>query len=61
MRECCRCKITMTEKCRVDSIGKIRLIKEEDISQTVTSYVDAAVCPKCGHVELYVENPVNFG
>ncbi|MGL4760381.1 MAG: hypothetical protein ACRC6T_10975 [Sarcina sp.] len=60
MRKCCRCNIAMTEKCRIDNIGKIRLIKEEDISQTVTSYVDAAVCPSCGKVELYVENSTNF-
>ena len=59
MRICERCKTQMTEGYSAGSNG-LRITKEGFRNQAPVAELKCAVCPKCGKVEFYIDDPVKL-
>lgn len=63
IRKCTACQSDMVEDCEVHVKGAMYGLKIKIpgwLFSKVSAEAKAAVCPRCGHVELYVENPGDF-
>lgn len=58
MRKCIRCEVEMTENfdVKVEGAAYGLQITKPGIFKKNLGKVHAAICPKCGYVELYVED-----
>ena len=60
MRKCIRCGAEMTEGCGVrqsDSACGVIITESEKFFAKAIGRLKAAVCPECGEVSMYIENP----
>ena len=59
MRKCLRCEIEMVEDLAVMvSNGGYGIdVREKGMFKSSIEKIKCAVCPECGYVETYIENP----
>jgi len=60
MRKCIRCGQNMIEGCALrqsDSACGIVIMDSEKLFAKTVGKLKAAVCPACGEVSIYIENP----
>ena len=60
MRKCIRCGADMVENCAVrqsDNACGIVIMESDKLFAKTVGKPKAAVCPVCGEVTLYIENP----
>lgn len=60
MRKCLRCKADMTENCdiKVEGAGYgVVVAKSERVFADRVGKPKVAVCPECGEISIYIENP----
>ena len=64
MRKCIRCEAAMVEDLKIMSnpgvTGGCDLeIRETGMFKGVLGKIVCAVCPECGYIETYIDNPEN--
>ena len=62
MRKCLRCEATMVEdlSVMVSNGGYGVDVREKGMFKGSLGRIKCAVCPECGYIETYIENPVNI-
>lgn len=63
---CPKCNVLMVEA-DIDSLGLLRIYKKTDkkaglfgVKTNVMTTINKSVCPKCGYIEFYAEEPQKF-
>ena len=62
MRKCLRCEATMVEdlSVMVSNGGYGVDVREKGMFKGSLGRIKCAVCPECGYIETYIENPVTI-
>ncbi len=56
MRKCLRCETEMIENLKIAEPNKLVGIQlKEKLIKPSAAAIEAALCPKCGYVETYIE------
>jgi ribosomal protein S27AE len=63
---CPKCSVLMVEA-DIDSVGLLRIYKKTDkkiglfgLKTNEMTNINKCVCPKCGYIEFYAEEPQKF-
>lgn len=60
IRKCPYCHIEMTDDCYVrdkaTALNDFVIIEKDNNYKKIEHVIKAAICKKCGHIEMYIEN-----